>query len=166
MTLPSGHGVPLNADRTVTVLAGPATGATTFTYRIATGQGNGTSSVGTVPLTVIPGFVAGTRIAVPGGERPVETLRPGDLVLTRDHGPQPARRTGARHVAALGPLARPVLRRAETLALRPAQTAAREVAREAATCPPPCAAARRVAGSAVAARPPTPAHAAVAPPAG
>lgn len=105
VTLPSGHQVTLNADRTVTILAGPATGTTTFAYRIATGQGNGTSSTSTVTLTVIPCFVAGARIAVPGGEPPVETLCPGDLVLTRDHGPQPIRWAGARRVAALGPLA-------------------------------------------------------------
>ena len=34
-------------------------------------------------------FLAGTPIATPNGEVPVETLRPGDLVLTRDHGAQP-----------------------------------------------------------------------------
>lgn len=34
-------------------------------------------------------FLAGTLIATPSGEVPVETLRAGDLVLTRDHGPQP-----------------------------------------------------------------------------
>ncbi|HMO06613.1 MAG TPA: Hint domain-containing protein [Paracoccaceae bacterium] len=105
VTLPSGHMVTLNADKTVTILAGPDTGTTTFTYRIAAGQGNGASSVGTVTLNVIPCFVAGTRIAVPGGERPVEALRPDDLVLTRDHGPQPLRWAGARRVAALGLLA-------------------------------------------------------------
>lgn len=33
-------------------------------------------------------FGAGTRIAVPGGWRRVEELVPGDLVETRDHGPQ------------------------------------------------------------------------------
>ena len=33
-------------------------------------------------------FLAGTMIATPQGEVPVETLRPGDPVLTRDHGPQ------------------------------------------------------------------------------
>ncbi|MCR8723747.1 Hint domain-containing protein [Frigidibacter sp. ROC022] len=34
-------------------------------------------------------FVTGTRIATPEGERPVESLRPGDMVETRDNGAQP-----------------------------------------------------------------------------
>lgn len=34
-------------------------------------------------------FLSGTLIATPDGEKPVEDLRPGDLVLTRDHGAQP-----------------------------------------------------------------------------
>ncbi len=34
-------------------------------------------------------FLAGTPIATPTGDVPVETLRAGDLVLTRDRGPQP-----------------------------------------------------------------------------
>ena len=34
-------------------------------------------------------YLAGTLIATPGGEVPVETLRAGDLVLTCDHGAQP-----------------------------------------------------------------------------
>ncbi|MEL6999798.1 MAG: Hint domain-containing protein [Pseudomonadota bacterium] len=39
----------------------------------------------------VPCFTEGTRIAVPDGEAPVETLVPGDLVLTADHGPCPLR---------------------------------------------------------------------------
>ncbi|PWK61163.1 Hint domain-containing protein [Roseicyclus mahoneyensis] len=41
-------------------------------------------------------FTPGTRILTPAGERPIETLRPGDLVVTRDDGPQPIRWIGAR----------------------------------------------------------------------
>lgn len=52
-----------------------------------------------------PCFVAGTPIAVPGGTVPVETLQPGDLVLTRDHGAQPIRWIGCRTVPGTGPLA-------------------------------------------------------------
>jgi hypothetical protein len=47
-------------------------------------------------------FVAGTRIATPFGPRRVEDLVLGDLVLTRDHGPQPLRWTGSRRTAATG----------------------------------------------------------------
>lgn len=36
-------------------------------------------------------YGAGTMIDTPDGPRPVETLRPGDLVMTLDHGPQPVR---------------------------------------------------------------------------
>lgn len=41
-------------------------------------------------------FAAGTRIAAPRGEVAVEALRPGDLVLTLDHGPQPLLWVGRR----------------------------------------------------------------------
>lgn len=41
-------------------------------------------------------FCQNTRIATPDGPRLVQDLRPGDLVLTRDHGAQPLRWTGKR----------------------------------------------------------------------
>ncbi|MEM6619336.1 MAG: Hint domain-containing protein [Pseudomonadota bacterium] len=44
-------------------------------------------------------FTPGTRIAVPDGERRVESLRPGDLVSTRDHGAQRLRWVGRNRVA-------------------------------------------------------------------
>ncbi|PTX57241.1 lamin tail-like protein [Litoreibacter ponti] len=37
----------------------------------------------------VPCFVAGCLIDTPSGPRPVEELRPGDLVNSRDHGPVP-----------------------------------------------------------------------------
>ena len=43
-------------------------------------------------------FTPGIGILTPRGERPVETLRAGDLVITRDHGPQPIRWIGRRTV--------------------------------------------------------------------
>jgi hypothetical protein len=55
--------------------------------------------------TVVPCFVEGTRIATPDGEVPVEALRPGDLVLTRDRGPQPVRWVGRRAVPGRGVMA-------------------------------------------------------------
>lgn len=45
-------------------------------------------------------FTPGTLIATPTGERAIETLHPGDLVLTRDHGPQPIRWIGRRDLSA------------------------------------------------------------------
>jgi hypothetical protein len=47
-----------------------------------------------------PCFAAGTSLATPNGERLVDTLAPGDLVLTRDNGPQPVRWIGGRRVTA------------------------------------------------------------------
>ena len=50
-------------------------------------------------------FAAGTRIATAGGLRPIETLRPGDLVMTRDNGLQPVRWISQSSVPATGNLA-------------------------------------------------------------
>ena len=52
-----------------------------------------------------PCFVAGSRIAVPGGFVPVEGLRIGDLVETLDHGAQPIRWIGQRTVTGRGAFA-------------------------------------------------------------
>lgn len=46
----------------------------------------------------IPCFTAGTPIDTPAGAVPVEALRPGDLVLTRDNGPQPLRWSAMRRL--------------------------------------------------------------------
>ena len=50
-------------------------------------------------------FTKGTRILTPTGERPIETLRPGDAVVTQDHGAQELRWIGQRTVRASGTLA-------------------------------------------------------------
>jgi hypothetical protein len=47
-------------------------------------------------------YVRGTRILTPDGERPIEKLRPGDLVTTRDNGAQPVRWIGCSRIAARG----------------------------------------------------------------
>jgi Ca2+-binding RTX toxin-like protein len=52
----------------------------------------------------IPCFTVGTMILTPTGEKPIEMLRPGDMVVTRDNGPQPlvwagSRRLGAKELA-------------------------------------------------------------------
>lgn len=43
-------------------------------------------------------YLAGTLIRTPDGDRPIETLRVGDLVTTQDRGPQPIRWIGDRTV--------------------------------------------------------------------
>ncbi|MEX0304153.1 MAG: Hint domain-containing protein [Leisingera sp.] len=50
-------------------------------------------------------FTAGTRIATTAGLRAIETLRPGDLVVTRDNGLQPVRWISQSTVPAKGSLA-------------------------------------------------------------
>ena len=49
--------------------------------------------------TVIPCFTPETLIQTPGGERRIEDLRLGELVETRDHGPQPIRWIGDRKLS-------------------------------------------------------------------
>ena len=50
-------------------------------------------------------FTPGTTIATPKGARPIETLKVGDMVVTRDHGLQPIRWIQSRTVAATGKFA-------------------------------------------------------------
>jgi len=53
----------------------------------------------------VPCFTPGAMILTPQGERPVETLRIGDLVITRDNGPQPIRWISNQTVLGQGMLA-------------------------------------------------------------
>lgn len=103
ITLPSGQQVRLNADGTITVIGNGDIETVNFTYTV-TGP-NSNVATGLVSVTTIPCFVAGTMILTPEGERPVEALQPGDLVITKDDGPQPVRWIGQRRVPALGNLA-------------------------------------------------------------
>jgi hypothetical protein len=57
----------------------------------------GTDAAGGVSLTTMC-LAAGTRIATPGGERAIETLREGDEVTTLFSGAAPVRWLGRRHV--------------------------------------------------------------------
>ncbi|MET4101334.1 hypothetical protein ABIE58_000751 [Roseovarius sp. MBR-78] len=60
-------------------------------------------------------FTRGTRITMAtGAQKPVETLQPGDMVLTRDEGPQPLRWIGQTTLRAVGDFA-PVRIRAGAL---------------------------------------------------
>jgi hypothetical protein len=64
-----------------------------------------------------PCFTPGAMILTPGGERPVEALRPGDLVVTKDRGARPLLWAGARTVCGRGEFA-PILIRAGALGNR------------------------------------------------
>src|SRR3989338_6871705 len=103
VVLPSGEHVTLNADGTVSVLADLDTGTQNFSYTIKDSVGN--TDVGYVTVTTtaaVPCFVAGTPITTDKGERLIETLRPGDMVATRDHGLQPLRWIGKAEHRATG----------------------------------------------------------------
>ncbi|MEM9972692.1 MAG: Hint domain-containing protein [Pseudomonadota bacterium] len=67
-------------------------------------------------------FAQGTRIATPGGQRPVEGLRAGDAVMTLDHGPQTILWINSRTLEcdelAVRPNLRPVRIKAGALGLR------------------------------------------------
>lgn len=69
---------------------------------------------------IIPCFTPGTRIATDRGDVPVEYLRPGDLVVTRDNGLQPLRWVGRRDLdkddLQANPALQPILIRKGTLA--------------------------------------------------
>lgn len=92
ITLPSGEKVTLNADGSLTFVGDGDAGSNTLSYTIADTDGN--TDVGYIELTTTPCFVAGTPIDTPAGPVPVEFLRPGQMVLTRDDGPQPLRWLG------------------------------------------------------------------------
>ncbi|MXQ09380.1 hypothetical protein GQ651_16155 [Alphaproteobacteria bacterium GH1-50] len=103
----NGETVTLNADGTVTITAddsGVIQG--TFDYTAAYGTGNARQlDTAVVTLNTVPCFVAGTLIRTPDGPRAVESLGVGDMVVTRDDGPQPIRWIGRRTMAAEGAMA-------------------------------------------------------------
>ncbi|MFW2588586.1 Hint domain-containing protein [Sagittula sp. SSi028] len=103
VTLSTGQQVQVNADGTLTVLADGDEESVNFTYTISNGNGN--TDTGFITVNQVPCFVAGTMIETPDGARPVHLLEAGDLVMTRDNGPQPVRWAGRRVVAAKGSLA-------------------------------------------------------------
>ncbi|MEI4472221.1 Hint domain-containing protein [Frigidibacter sp. MR17.24] len=87
----------------------PSTGA--ISGRVILADGTVISYSG---LEAVICFTPGARILTAAGERPVESLRIGDEVVTRDHGLRPIRWIGRRTVPAEGRLA-PVRIRAGTL---------------------------------------------------
>lgn len=65
---------------------------------------------------IIPCFTAGTLIETPSGPRLVESLRPGDLVVTLDDGSQPVRWVGQRQLGLAEQVADPTLQPVEIAA--------------------------------------------------
>ncbi len=103
ITLATGQQVTLNADGTFTIVADNDIETVNFTYGIENAAG--VTDTGYVTVDTIPCFVTGTGILTPKGEVAVEDLKPGDLVMTHDNGPQPVRWVGRRVVDATGKMA-------------------------------------------------------------
>jgi hypothetical protein len=100
VTLSTGQIVTLNADGTFAVTSDGDFETVNFTYEVESSTGE--IDTGFVTIATVPCFVAGTLIQTETGQRPVEELRPNDLVWTLDRGLQPLRWIGQRTVAAIG----------------------------------------------------------------
>ncbi|MEM7422908.1 MAG: Hint domain-containing protein [Pseudomonadota bacterium] len=83
------------SDQILTFPSGESIAVPDGTVDTATPQ---TQFASLVAMGVPPCFAPGTRIATSNGDVPVELLRPGDLILTADRGPQPLRWIGRRDV--------------------------------------------------------------------
>ena len=101
ITIVGGEGGETNGD---TLFLTPNVSKADITFTNTNDTGGGLSGFFTTPdgtlvnfseIENIICFTPGARILTPRGERAVETLRPGDLVITRDHGLQPIRWIGA-----------------------------------------------------------------------
>jgi hypothetical protein len=75
-----------------------------------TGTSGGNSDSDTVFIQLLICVLRGTLIRTPSGPVPVEELRPGDLVDTKDSGPQPVKWVGLRRVSPAELKADPSLR--------------------------------------------------------
>ncbi|QFT64795.1 Hint domain-containing protein [Roseivivax sp. THAF30] len=103
VTLTTGQVITLNADGTLTATADADEETVNFTYTVQDATGG--TSTGFVTLASVPCFVAGSVIDTSHGPRLVESLKPGDLIRTKDHGLQPLRWIGTRTIAAEGDMA-------------------------------------------------------------
>jgi len=101
VVLPSGEAITLTPTGIILAASAGEPGESTFSYEVSDEGGN--TDIGFVTLTTTPCFTAGTLIDTPRGPVPVEMLRPGDRVLTRDHGAQPLRWVGVSTRRAAGP---------------------------------------------------------------
>ncbi|MBA85998.1 choice-of-anchor L domain-containing protein [Thalassobius sp. S69A] len=100
VTLATGEVIVLNPDGTITLWADDEDGTSVFTYEVTDADGN--TDIGYVTVETTPCFTAGSVVQTPNGPVAVETLCPGDLVLTRDNGLQPLRWIGVSKCFAAG----------------------------------------------------------------
>lgn len=108
ITLATGQTVKLLADGTFDITTDSDFETTSFTYEVESTDGAGNvleTDVGFVTVETIPCFVSGSMIDTADGPRAVEGLVAGDMILTRDDGPQPLRWIGKRSVPAQGKMA-------------------------------------------------------------
>jgi hypothetical protein len=91
IVLPTGDVVVVGANGLLTITAAAHSDQHVLTYAVRDSAGN--SDVAFINLTIAC-FTEGTLIYVPGGAVAVERLAAGDLVVTRDHGPQVLRWVG------------------------------------------------------------------------
>ncbi len=97
VTLTTGEQITLTDTGMVLADTDGDLGTNTFTYTVEDEDGN--ADVGLVNLTTtVPCFTTDTLIETSQGPVPVQQLRPGDLVMTVDHGPQPLRWIGSRRL--------------------------------------------------------------------
>lgn len=109
ITLGTGQEITLNADGTFEIETDNDNDTVSFTYEVE--SSTGATDIGFVTVETIPCFVSGTMIMTPDGEVPVESLTPGDMVMTHDDGAQPVRWVGSRTVEAVGNFAPIKIRR-------------------------------------------------------
>lgn len=109
VTLATGEEITLTADGFTMVSHAQENSRSTFSYMVTDDAGN--SDIAFVNLTTtVPCFVAGTLITTPLGLRMVQTIAPGDLVETLDHGARPVRWVGIRRLCSSDLMAAPSLR--------------------------------------------------------
>ncbi len=93
ITLATGEDLEVTSDGVVLAGAASTIGDNFFTYTVEDEHGH--TDVGFVDLvTTAPCFTHGTRIRTPRGGVPIQALNVGDLVVTRDRGPQVLRWIG------------------------------------------------------------------------
>ncbi len=100
VTLTTGQTVVLNLDGIFTITGDGDTETVYFNYTLEDGTGN--TDDGLVEINQLPCFVMGMLIDTPDGPKPIERLRAGDLVYTRDNGLQPIRWIGGSPIVAQG----------------------------------------------------------------